>query len=85
MINFSGSYTYRLKVAFVYEEGQEEEIIARFPLMFKQDADGRLMRQSAGWMRCAYGEVIDDNGQFIASNVSDFSARYIEVPEPEGS
>lgn len=85
MINFSGSYTQRVKVAFVYAAGLEEEIMGRFPLMFKQDADGRLMRQSAGWVRCAYGEVIDINGQFIARDEADFGARYIEIPESAGS
>lgn len=85
MINFSGSYTQRIKVAFVYAAGQESEIIARFPYFYKQDTDGRLMRQSAGWVRCAYEEVIDDGGQLIAKNEADFAARYIEVVEPSGS
>lgn len=80
MLNISSLYVPYVKVAFVYEEGKETEIVERWPIYYKQDADGHLMRNLAGWMRCKVGEVIGADGYLLASSETDFLSRYAAIP-----
>ncbi|CAI8702625.1 hypothetical protein [Kosakonia quasisacchari] len=79
MIDFNASYAPFIKVEYVYSESNGNEIIAKWPMLYMQDTDGGLMRQSAGWVRCSFGEVIGAHGQLLAKDEADFAARYFEV------